>query len=65
MFTATPLKPQILPVEIRGFCSLSVKKYNAHTGRNPKTGELTRVKSKKLPVFKVGKELIDRINATY
>lgn len=49
-------------VEIRGFCSLSVKKYNAYTGRNPKTGEITPVKSKKLPVFRVGKELLDRLN---
>ena len=51
-------------VEMRGFCSLSVKKYDAYTGRNPKTGELTPVKSKKLPVFRAGKELGDRLNGS-
>ena len=50
-------------VEIRGLCSFYVKKYKAYAGRNPKTGEPTRVKPKKLPFFKVGKELRDRINS--
>jgi integration host factor subunit beta len=36
-------------VEIRGLCSFYVKKYKAYAGRNPKTGEPTRVKPKKLP----------------
>ena len=49
-------------VEIRGLCSFYVKKYKAYAGRNPKTGEPTRVKPKKLPFFKCGKELKDRIN---
>ena len=49
-------------VEIRGFCSFYVKHYKAYTGRNPKTGEQTQVKSKKLPFFKVGKELKERVN---
>jgi integration host factor subunit beta len=49
-------------VEIRGFCSLFVKSYKAYTGRNPKTGESTRVKPKKLPFFKCGKELHLRVN---
>jgi len=49
-------------VEIRGFCSFYVKHYNAYTGRNPKTGEQTRVKPKKLPFFKVGKELKERVD---
>jgi len=48
--------------EIRGFCSFYVKHYKAYTGRNPKTGEQTQVKSKKLPFFKVGKELKERVN---
>ena len=39
-------------VEIRGLCSFYVKKYKAYSGRNPKTGEPTRVKAKKLPFFK-------------
>ena len=49
-------------VEIRGLCSFYVKKYKAYDGRNPKTGELTRVKPKKLPFFKCGKELKERVD---
>jgi integration host factor subunit beta len=50
-------------VEIRGLCSFHVKKYKAYAGRNPKTGEPTRVKAKKLPFFKVGKELKERMDS--
>jgi integration host factor subunit beta len=49
-------------VEIRGLCSFYVKKYKAYAGRNPKTGEPTKVKSKKLPFFKCGKELKERVD---
>ena len=49
-------------VEIRGLCSFFVKKYDAYTGRNPKTGEKIPVKRKKLPFFKGGKELRKRVN---
>jgi len=49
-------------VEIRGFGSFSVREYAAYTGRNPKTGEKTQVKAKKLPFFKVGKELREAVN---
>ena len=49
-------------VEIRGLCSFYVKKYKAYAGRNPKTGEPTRVKPKKLPFFKCGQELKDRVD---
>ncbi len=49
-------------VEIRGFGSFSVRKYESYTGRNPKTGEQTHVKAKKLPFFKVGKELREAVN---
>ncbi len=49
-------------VEIRGLCSFYVKKYKAYTGRNPKTGEPAKVKPKKLPFFKCGKELKERVN---
>jgi integration host factor subunit beta len=49
-------------IEIRGFGSIVVKDYKAYTGRNPKTGEEIQVKPKKLPFFKVGKELRERIN---
>ena len=49
-------------IEIRGFGSFSVRAYNAYTGRNPKTGGSTEVKPKRLPFFKVGNELKDRVN---
>jgi integration host factor subunit beta len=49
-------------VEIRGLCSFFVKRYGGYTGRNPKTGELVKIKPKKLPFFKVGKELKDRVD---
>jgi integration host factor subunit beta len=49
-------------VEIRGLCSFFVKKYKGYTGRNPKTGEKVKIKPKKLPFFKVGKELKDRVD---
>jgi integration host factor subunit beta len=48
-------------IEIRGFGSFVVNDYKAYTGRNPKTGETIAVKPKKLPFFKVGKELKSRI----
>ena len=49
-------------VEIRGLCSFNVKKYKAYAGRNPKTGEKVKIKPKKLPFFKPGKELRERVN---
>ena len=49
-------------VEIRGLCSFYVKKYKDYTGRNPKTGEKVKIKPKKLPFFKAGKELKERVN---
>ena len=49
-------------VEIRGLCSFFVKKYGAYTGRNPKTGEKVKIAPKKLPFFKVGKELKERVD---
>ena len=49
-------------VEIRGFGSFKVKFYDGYRGRNPKTGEIIEVKPKKLPFFKVGKELRERVD---
>ncbi len=49
-------------VEIRGFGSFKVKKYEGYQGRNPKTGEIINVEDKKLPFFKVGKELKERVD---
>ena len=49
-------------IEIRGFGSFVVKEYTSYTGRNPKTGQKIKVSPKKLPFFKVGKELRERVN---
>jgi len=49
-------------VEIRGLCSFYVKKYKSYIGRNPKTGEEVEVSEKKLPFFKYGEELKDRVD---
>ncbi len=50
-------------VEIRGLCSFYVKRYKAYIGRNPKTGEQVKIKPKKLPFFKCGKELKERVDS--
>jgi len=49
-------------VEIRGLFSFYVKKYKPYRGKNPKTGECVQVPAKKLPFFKCGKELRERMN---
>jgi integration host factor subunit beta len=49
-------------IEVRRLCSFYVKEYKAYTGRNPKTGERVKVKSKKLPFFKPGTELRERVD---
>jgi integration host factor subunit beta len=49
-------------VELRGFGTFSVKDRPARTGRNPRTGETVKVAAKRLPAFKAGKELKERIN---
>ena len=48
--------------EIRGLGSFVVKDYKSYTGRNPRTGESIQVSPKRLPFFKVGKELKDRVD---
>ena len=48
-------------IEIRGLGSFVIKDYGTYTGRNPKTGEQITVCPKKLPFFKVGKELKERV----
>ncbi|MBF0121646.1 MAG: integration host factor subunit beta [Desulfobacterales bacterium] len=50
-------------VEIRGLCSFFVKEYKGYTGRNPKTGKKVKIKSKKLPFFKCGKEIRERVDS--
>ena len=48
--------------EIRGFCSFFIKKYAGYIGRNPKTGEKVQVPAPKMPYFKPGKELKERVD---
>jgi integration host factor subunit beta len=49
-------------VELRGFGAFSVKRRDARQGRNPRTGEQVAVTSKRIPFFKTGKQLRDRLN---
>jgi integration host factor subunit beta len=49
-------------IEIRGFGSFVVRNYGAYTGRNPKTGKNIKVSPKRLPFFKVGKELKEKVD---
>lgn len=49
-------------IEIRGFGSFVNREYGSYKGRNPRTGEIIEVEEKKLPFFKVGKELREEIN---
>ena len=50
-------------IEIRGFGSFTVREYKAYEGRNPRTGETVHVAPKRLPFFKVGKDLREKVNA--
>ena len=51
-------------IEIRGFGSFVMREYKTYTGRNPKTGKEVMVKPKRLAYFKVGKELIEKVNGS-
>jgi len=50
-------------IEIRGFGSFANRNYKAYEGRNPKTGKVVKVDPKKVPFFKVGKELKEMVDA--
>ena len=50
-------------VELRGFGAFSTRGREARTGRNPRTGEAVKVPSKRVPYFKPGKEMRERLNA--
>lgn len=52
-------------IEIRGFGSFTVRSYKAYEGRNPRTGATVQVQPKKLPFFKVGKDLRERVNQVF
>jgi integration host factor subunit beta len=49
-------------IEIRGFGSFEIRNYKSYEGRNPRTGDPVAVEPKRLPFFKVGKELKERVN---
>lgn len=49
-------------IEVRGFGSFTVRPYKAYSGRNPRTGGPVHVPAKRLPFFKVGKELKELVN---
>ncbi len=49
-------------IEIRGFGNFTVRTYQSYKGRNPRTGTKVDVLPKKLPFFKVGKELKERVD---
>jgi integration host factor subunit beta len=49
-------------VEIRGFGSFKIKERDGRQGRNPKSGENIFIDAKKVPFFKAGKEIRERIN---
>jgi len=49
-------------IEIRGFGSFQVRQRASRTGRNPKTGDSVEISAKRVPFFKVGKELRERVN---
>jgi integration host factor subunit beta len=49
-------------VEIRGFGSFKIKHYDGYQGRNPSTGDVVQVKPKRLPFFRVGKDLKEYLN---
>lgn len=51
-------------IEIRGFGSFTLRDYKPYTGHNPRTGETVQVAAKRLPFFKVGKELKELVNGT-
>ena len=61
--TMTDALAQGNSIEIRGFGSFVIKEYGTYEGRNPKTGEKIKVKPKRLPFFKVGKDLREQVNS--
>lgn len=52
-------------VEIRGFGAFTVREYKSYKGRNPKTGESITVPPKRLPFWKTGQELKQRVDSAF
>ena len=50
-------------VEIRGFGSFTVREREARDARNPKSGAVVKIPAKKIPFFKTGKDLRERVNS--
>ena len=50
-------------VELRGFGTFSIKQRGSRVGRNPRSGELVNVAAKRLPYFKTGKQLREKLNS--
>jgi integration host factor subunit beta len=50
-------------IEIRGFGTFQVRHYDGRQGRNPKTGEIVEVSAKRVPFFKAGRGLLERLNS--
>jgi DNA-binding protein HU-beta len=51
-------------IDLRGFGAFAVRESAARTGRNPQTGEAMQIAARRVPTFKAGKELRDRVNVT-
>jgi integration host factor subunit beta len=49
-------------VELRGFGAFSTREREGRTGRNPRTGDTVTIEAKRVPYFKPGKEIRDRLN---
>jgi len=49
-------------IDLRGFGAFAVRESAARTGRNPQTGEPIQIEARRVPTFKAGKELRDRVN---
>jgi len=51
-------------VEIQGLCSFCIKSFKGHSSLNPQSGQRVAIEPKRLPVFKCGKDLKERVNRT-
>jgi integration host factor subunit beta len=49
-------------IQLRGFGSFQIREYASYVAKNPKTGKEIMIQAKKLPYFKVGKDLRERVN---
>ena len=59
-----PFRNRLIRIELRGFGAFSTRQRDARVGRNPRTGEAVDVSAKRVPYFKPGKEMRERLNLT-